>query len=194
MLDKLIQIIDIIVNFLESFGLIGGFLLVILESIIPVLPLGIFIGLNVLAYGTFLGFFISYIATIIGCMISFWLFRNLLRNYLYRIFKGKSKYKLEKWMKKMSEIDFNTLVVVLAMPFTPAFIVNIAAGLSHINNKKYLVALLISKIAIIYFWGYVGTSLLESIKDPIIIIKIIVVVFIAYIISKIIEKIFKVEE
>ena len=97
-------------------------------------------------------------------------------------------------MDRISNIDFNALVIILAMPFTPAFVINIAAGLSNIKLKKYSIALLISKISIIFFWGYIGTNLLESITSPIIIIKVIIITAIAYVISKIVEIIFKVEE
>ena len=50
----------------------------------------------------------------------------------------------------MTNIDFNTLVVIIAIPFTPAFLVNIAAGLSNIPIKKYIFALLIGKPFMIY--------------------------------------------
>lgn len=194
MLDKIESFINISVNYLQSIGYIGGFLLVLLESIFPILPLGIFIGFNIMAYGNILGFIISWVATVVGCMLSFTLFRYLLKNLFYKLFKEKTRLKVEKFMNKMTNIDFNTLVVLLAMPFTPAFVVNIAAGLSNIKWKKYLVALLISKLAIVYFWGYVGTNILEGFKNPIVLVKMIVIVLIAYIISKIVEKIIKVEE
>lgn len=194
MLDKIESFINIGVTYLESIGYIGGFLLVLLESIIPVLPLGIFIGFNVIAYGNVLGFIISWCATVVGCMLSFTLFRYLLKNLFYKLFKEKTRLKVEKLMNKMTNIDFNALVVLLAMPFTPAFVVNIAAGLSNIKWKKYLVAILISKLVVIYFWGYVGTNILEGITNPIVLIKMIGLVLLAYIISKIVEKVIKVEE
>ena len=193
-MDKITFIIDSIVAFLSNFGIVGGFLLVILESIIPILPLGVFVGLNTLAYGNFVGFILSYFATVIGCMLSFTVFRNVIKHGFYKLFKGKTKEKLEKQIYKISNIDFNVLVIILAMPFTPAFLINIAAGLSNIKGKKYLCALLIGKLSIIYFWGYVGTSLLESFTNIYVIIKLVLIVLIAYVISKIVEIIFKVEE
>ena len=193
-MDKIILFIDKIISFLESSGLIGGFLLIILESIFPVLPLGVFIGLNTMAYGTVVGFLLSYFATVIGCMLSFIFFRKIIRYSLYKIFKAKTQKHIEKIMTKISNIDFNALVILLAMPFTPAFVINIAAGLSNIKTKKYFIALLISKISIIYFWGYIGTSILSSFTDIIVLIKAIIIVAIAYIVSKIVEIIYQVEE
>jgi uncharacterized membrane protein YdjX (TVP38/TMEM64 family) len=54
--------------------------------------------------------------------------------------------------------------------------------------KKYLVSVLIGKLSIIYFWGYIGTSLIESIKDPTILLEVVVLMGIAYIISRLIQK------
>ena len=127
MLDKLQIYLQIIVDYLLQVGLVGGFFLVVLESIIPALPLSIFIGLNIITFGKILGYVISYFGTIVGCMLSFITFRYILKNYLYKIFKEKTRIKIEDLMKKMTNIDFNTLVVIIAIPFTPAFLVNIAA-------------------------------------------------------------------
>lgn len=194
MLDKLQIYLQIIVDYLLQVGLVGGFLLIVLESIIPALPLSVFIGLNIITFGKILGYVISYFGTIVGCMLSFITFRCILKNYLYKIFKEKTRIKIENLMKKMTNIDFNTLVVIIAIPFTPAFLVNIAAGLSNIPIKKYIFALLIGKPFMIYFWGYIGANLLESLKNPIILVKIIVIVLLAYLISKVVEKIINVEK
>ena len=194
MLDKLQIYLQIIVDYLLQVGLVGGFLLIVLESIIPALPLSVFIGLNIITFGKILGYVISYFGTIVGCMLSFITFRYILKNYLYKIFKEKTRIKIEDLMKKMTNIDFNTVVVIIAIPFTPAFLVNIAAGLSNIPIKKYIFALLIGKPFMIYFWGYIGANLLESLKNPIILVKIIVIVLLAYLISKVVEKIINVEK
>ena len=194
MLDKLQIYLQIIVDYLLQVGLVGGFLLIVLESIIPALPLSVFIGLNIITFGKILGYVISYFGTIVGCMLSFITFRYILKNYLYKIFKEKTRIKIEDLMKKMTNIDFNTLVVIIAIPFTPAFLVNIAEGLSNIPIKKYIFALLIGKPFMIYFWGYIGANLLESLKNPIILVKIIVIVLLAYLISKVVEKIINVEK
>ena len=81
------EIIDTFVNnsteILVGLGPIAGVITIILESMIPVLPLSVFITLNMISYGQVLGFIISWIATIIGCMISFFLFRSIFQKKLY---------------------------------------------------------------------------------------------------------------
>lgn len=193
MIDKIQVYINISVNYLQSVGIIGGFFLIVLESIIPALPLGVFVTLNMLSFGDFFGFVISWFGTICGCMLSYVAFRYFFRNIFYKMFKQKTKVKVENIMLRISKMDFNGLVVLLAMPFTPAFLINIAAGLANMPIRKYFFSLLIGKIAMVYFWGYVGTNLIESIKTPLILLKIVVIMGIAYLVSKVLEKIVKVE-
>ena len=91
-------------------------------------------------------------------------------------------------MKVVSGMTLSELVVLTAIPFTPAFLVNIAAGLSNMSFKKYFAGIFLGKISLVYFWGYIGTSLIESLKNPIILIRIFVLVTIMYIISRFVNK------
>ena len=193
-MDMINNLINNFVLQLSSWGLIGGFFLILLESIIPALPLGVFIGMNMLAFGNVTGFFLSYFSTIIGCMISFSVFKYVVKDLVLRILNNKTIEKVEVYMEKIKKLDFNCLVILIALPITPASLINMAAGLAKMDSKKYLLALLIGKLAIVYFWGYIGSSILKDIKNPQVILKMIILVLIPYIISKIIEQIIKVEE
>lgn len=180
---------DYINTFLTNMGLFGpviGSLLIIVESILPVLPLFVFITLNFLKFGPILGFIISWLCTVLGCYISFLMFRNGVQGWFEKRLRNKKG--VDKAMKVIDKIKFEHLVTLLAVPFTPAFAVNIAAGLSKIDELKYINALLIGKIFLVFFWGYVGTSLIESIKHPLALVKIFVIILVAYIVSKLLSK------
>ncbi len=177
---------DFLVNLLASLGPIIGILIIILESIIPILPLGAFIALNMLAFGTFFGFFISWLATCFGCILSYYIFKKGFSDKLYNNIKENGKTK--KILNVIKKLSFSKLVLLMAMPFTPAFLVNITAGLSQMNFTKFVCAVLLSKIFIIYFWGYVGTSIIESVTDVITLLRIFGLLIIAYFISKLIQK------
>ena len=194
MIENISIFINQVVEIMVSFGPLGGFLLVLLESIFPPLPLGVIVGLNMLSFGNIFGFILSYIATLAGCMGSFYLFRYLFKDKIIHWFSEKNQKSIKKWMKKLSDIDFNVLVVLFALPITPAFLVNIAGGLSDISSRKYLIAMLIGKPAMLLFYGYIAVSFVDSLKDPINFLKVGVLVLVAYIVSKIIEKIVKVEK
>lgn len=191
------EIIDTFVtnstNILISFGPIAGVFLIILESILPMLPLSVFITLNMVSFGSFFGFLISWISTIVGCMLSFTLFRYFFRNKFYRFIKKKEKDKFSKIMKSISNISFSNLVILVAIPFSPAFFINIAGGLSKIKVEKFFLAIIIGKMAMVYFWGYIGTTLLESLTDITILFKIAGLLVGAFFVSKVVEKKLKVK-
>ena len=185
--------VDQVVNYMISFGPLGGFVLVMIESFIPILPLGIIVGLNMLSFGNIFGFLLSYVATTTGCMLVFWFIRYYVKDRYINWFNKKNQVKIKKWMGKISHMKFTTLAVLFALPLTPSFFVNIAGGLSNISVKKYMTALLVGKPAMLLFYGYIAVSLVDSLKDPRILIKVAILVTITYIVSKIIEKVVKVE-
>ena len=65
-MDFIRYIVDNSTHFVETGGILMGFLLVFIECFIPALPLSVFVALNVNAFGFFLGCFISWIATCTG--------------------------------------------------------------------------------------------------------------------------------
>lgn len=178
---------------LTGFGPIAGVVMIMLESMLPVLPLAVFITLNMVSFGSVFGFLISWLSTIAGCMISFTLFRKFFSKKLYRFIKKKEQNKLANIMKSISNISFSNLVILIAIPFSPAFLINIAGGLSKVKIEKFFLAVIIGKLIMVYFWGYIGTSLLESLTDITILFKIAILLVIAFIMSKIVEKKLKVE-
>ena len=96
--------------------------------------------------------------------------------------------KLDSLMLKIDKMKLSSLVVLIAIPFTPAFAINIAAALSKIDFKKFLIAILIGKVSLVAFWGFIGTSLVESLKNPKITILILLMLLISYFISKFVTK------
>lgn len=189
-MNDLFRMINDYINvFLENmgnWGLLIGCLLIVLESILPILPLFVFITLNFLTFGKIIGFLISWICTILGCFLSFMIFRSGMKDFFEKRLRNKTT--IDKIMNVIDKIKFENLVLILTVPFTPAFAVNIAAGLSKMPVKKYLLALIISKIFLVYFWGFVGTGLVESLTNPQALFKVIFIVLVSYIASKIISK------
>ncbi len=185
------EIIDTFIDTtLQSMGVWGpivGCFFITIESMVPILPLFVFITLNFLAFGNILGFLISWLFTCIGCSISFFLFRSKFQTWWYKRLKKKGLISTDT-MNKITSLKFEQLTTIIAIPFTPAFLVNIAAGLSEMSYQKFLGALMIGKSFLVYFWGFVGVSLIESIKHPEYLIKVLVLMLVAYILSKIINK------
>ena len=156
-----------------------------IESIIPALPLSVFIAINTVAFGNLFGFLISWISTVIGCSISFFLCRKL-RNIAIKKIKKDSK--IINFIDKIDNIKFSSLFLILAMPFTPAFSINIAAGLSKMKYKKYFWALVFSKAFMVYFWAFVGSNILTNITDINLMIKMGLLIVVLFVASKIVTK------
>lgn len=188
-MDFLYELSENINDLLLQIGLWGPIiacLFIVVESIIPILPLSVFITVNFVAFGSFIGFIISWIFTIIGCIISFMIFKHRYKEKFDKRIRNK-KY-VDRLIVWLETAKFQHLVVLVAIPFTPAFLFNVAAGLSKMTFRKFFFVILIGKIFLIYFWGFVGTALLESLTNPAAMVKVISLTFIAYLLSSFVNR------
>lgn len=144
--------------------------------------------LNVNAFGGVLGLSLSWMATCLGCFISYIFFSFLSERFLDKILPKKTLKKVSKALDKFNDISFSNLVLVISLPFTPAFLVNIICGIARVKKRKFLFAIFIGKIFMITFWGYIGKSLLESVIDINTIIVVSLMLVVAYFISKVVSK------
>lgn len=193
-MNIIIDFLNMIVEFIQNsgtFGVLFSVCFIFVESILPVLPLSVFITINFMVLGPLIGFIISWIFTVLGCIMSYTIFRKGLGNKFDNLTSNKKL--LNKYKHLFKNISTAKLLLIIAMPFTPAFVVNIVCGLIKMDFKKYFIALLFGKIAMVYFWGFVGTSLVESINNPIILLKIVLIMSITYLLYVILRKVLKFE-
>ena len=106
--------------------------------------------------------------------------------------KHINKGKVKKFMKLIDKLKFTQLVLIISIPFAPSFFINMGAGLSHVNARKYLYSLLVGKVLTVMYCGILGTSLKEALTNPSAIIKIFVCS--AYLFSFIVSKRFNLDE
>lgn len=196
-MEEILSNIDgFITAVLESLGIYGpilGCFLILIESILPMLPLSVFITLNFYTFGHLIGFAISYVLTLCGCNLAFFLSRKILRGKFEYLLHRFDKNRALKLVDKFSSIKLKHLAIILAFPFTPAFLVNIFGGVSNMKYRKFLVATIIAKPFMVYFWGYLGVTLLDSLTHPVYFIKVIAMVGIAYILSLVVTKKFNLD-
>ena len=181
------NISDFLETFLLSLGVFAPILacfLIVFESILPVLPLCVFITINFYFFGKFVGFLLSWIFTCIGCYLSYVLVKKGVKTIA--LDTAQKSGLLQKTIKIIKNMDITNLILVIAIPFTPAFLINIAAAIANIDS------ILIGKIFMVYFWGFIGVSLIESLKNPLIIIRVVILLIFAYILSIIAKKILKI--
>lgn len=187
-MDLINTIVEYSTEVISNGGILFGMLLIMIESFIPVLPLSVFIALNTHTFGLLPGIVMSWVSTCIGCYISYLIFYYVSNNIIYKYVSKKVRNKIDKAIDKFQSISLANLTVIITLPFTPAFLINILAGVSGMSKKKYIVALLIGKIFMVSFWGYIGKSFVESMTDISSIIMMSIMIIIAYVLSKLIGK------
>lgn len=192
-MTTLAELIETCTKLIQNGGFIVGFLLIVLEAFIPVLPLGAFVTLNVNAFKPLPGIILSWAASVLGSYLMYLLCYYISNKVIYKFIKKKTQEKVLEKITQFQKIKLTSLVLIITMPFTPSCFVNLLAGVSNISKQKYLISLLIGKVFNIIFWAYIGMSLIESLTNIKTIIFIIIVLLIAYLISKIISKKFKIE-
>ena len=187
-MDWVTYLIEYSTGLIVNGGIIVGFLLVLLESFIPALPLSAFVVLNVNAFGVFLGVLISWIATCLGSFLCYLIVFYFDEKYISKWLSQRKRKKISLAIDKFKNIELTKLVFLITLPFTPSFLINILCGLANVSKEKFLVALLIGKVFVIVFWGYIGKSILESLRDIYSLLYILIALIISYIISKIVSK------
>lgn len=180
-------IVEYSTKFIATGGLPFGFFLVFIECFIPALPLSVFVALNVNAFGIFVGVLISWLATCTGSLLCYLLFSFLEEKIVSKLFKDKSKRIIKRSIDKFKTIGFSELVLIITLPFTPSFLVNILSGVAGVSKEKFISALLIGKVFTVIFWGYIGKSFIASLTDLSSIVFIIGALIIAYVLSKIVS-------
>ena len=187
-MDIVNYIIDFSTDFISTGGLLYGFIIVFMEALLPMLPLGVFVALNVTAFGFFIGTLLSYIATMVGSFLVYLLFTVLEEKFISKFLNKKKLGRLRRGLYRFRNITLSQLVLIITLPFTPSFLVNILSGMAKISKEKFILALIIGKIFVVIFWGYIGKSIITGYDDLKSIIFIAVALLIAYIISKIVSK------
>lgn len=193
-MELLTHYIALITEFyINNLGVFGALIVIIIGSFIPPVPDAVFFGLAANSFGLYIGIIISYIGTVIGASLVYWLSRWLGQiKWIKKILTEDQRIVF--YVEKFKKIQLSTLSISLAIPFLPAVAIHVASGLVKMSYRKFLVALLIGKIALVLFWSYVGQSLVDGVQDPRGLILLFIIVGLVYIVSKYISKKYQLEE
>lgn len=171
-----------------NLGYIVGFLLPFIEAFIPILPIIVFVIVNVNAYGFIIGTLLAWVGTVAGSYIVFLFFRRLTHTrYMKKIKQRTSVQRLIHFIDRKGVLP---IFILLCFPFTPSALVNIVASLSHIKAHAYLTVLIASKIVMIGLVGWLGKDITTLFTSPTRLITIIIVILIVWFVGRKIEKYF----
>lgn len=192
-MEVLSDLIELATSLIAEGGWIVGFLLVLIESFLPILPLGAFVTLNVHAFGFLVGIILSWLATTLGSYLTYLFFYYLSNNLIFKLVKESTKNKILEKTSHFKKIKMTHLVLLITLPFAPSCFINLLAGVTGIPKKKYLISLPIGKIFMVMFWSFIGKSFIESLTNIKAIIFIIIILLAAYFITKYVSKKLKIE-
>lgn len=183
------ELTNIILNFIQNSGLLGVVLscfILSIESIVPIIPLLVFISINFIILGPVFGFILSWIFTVLGSLFSYYLFRKKLSKKFINYTKDNET--VQRYIHILRNLSTGKILLIVALPFTPAFAVNIAAGILKIDFKKYLTAILFGKISLVIYSAYIGTSFIEGLSNPMILVNLAILILLIYLLFLIVKK------
>lgn len=117
-------------------------------------------GANIIFFGPIKGFFISLLGEVMGAYITFYIYRKEFKNRIED--QELDKYKLLKGIIKSKGKRAAILVGEgRLLPFIPSGFVTLAAAISNINIKEFIIATAIGKIPSIALEALVSYNLIN---------------------------------
>lgn len=181
------------VEFLESFAAIGpiaGILLVMIETFIPILPLSLFVAINVMIYGFWEGYVYSWIGNVISSILLFFIIKKYGTSKFQK--KIKDNRKVRNTFNWIKEHGFLPIFILLSFPFTPSFLICGLSALAGVKNIVFIYSIIFGKLIMIFSLSFIGYNISEFIHQPlkssILILLTLSISFIAKIAIRLYEK------
>ena len=174
---------------IDRFTLLGPFapiLIMIIEAIIPALPLFAIVTLNVASHGPIFGFVYSLIGAVLGSCIVFLFWRKIGTKLFVKLENKSDKiHKAKVWVSNFRK---ERLFVLLMFPFTPSSFFNFAFGVSDFDAKTYICTLTIAKIVMIGMLVGFGQSVVKAFEKPVLLIIALIIMVVLWFISDVLNK------
>jgi len=146
-------------NSLGFWGPIAFFLLQVFQAIIAPLPGNLLTVAGGALFGFWQGFLLSYAGNAVGSLIGFSIVRKIGRAVMV---KFMSAGRLNKYMEIMSTDSANSrtkivLILVILLPFLPSDFICLAAGLTSISFRTFLIIVITCRP-----WGQLAAAMLGA--------------------------------
>ncbi|WP_204825504.1 TVP38/TMEM64 family protein [Paenibacillus nicotianae] len=154
-------------HLMDQYRAIGPWLSILLAfllSFIPPLPTIVVIGLNAAAFGLWSGVLYSWIGVMSGAILMFWLVRKLSHyKYIDRFAHNKAVQKSMRWMKNNG---FMYIFMFSLLPFGPFTLLHVAAGLSGIKFRSFVIAAGLGRAMMIFIVSFIGADWASYFQQP----------------------------
>jgi len=170
----------------RGFGPLIGISLPLIESFLPILPLVVLVLANTVAFGPLLGFFYSWLGSCLGSILLFYLVRKFGQKRFFNFLNKHPKASNAiKWIEKRG---FGPIFLLFCFPFSPSFLINVVAGISRINIKQFIIALVLGKFTLIALISYFGKHITSIFHNPRKATFTIILIAVLWVVGKVIEK------
>lgn len=141
-------------NYIQEFGLLGPFILTIiqvLQVVLPVLPgfFGCIVGASM--YGAMNGFWINYIGISLGSLMAFWLARRYGVSLVKKLISIEKYERFTNWIQTKNSYTFILFLCIL-LPLAPDDFLCYFSGLISMSFKKFLWIIIFAKPWCILFY------------------------------------------
>lgn len=132
--------------------------ILVLEAMLPFVPLGPVVAANAALFGPWAGLFISWAGALLGAIVCFALARFVAAGAVSKRLEAKG---LARYTRLASEHGFHLLVLGRLTPGVNAFISYIA-GLSPVSFRLFLVTSIVGLFPWVAFYTFVSHNLAEA--------------------------------
>lgn len=151
-----------LVSYARSFGAImplAVFFVTVVQAIVPVIPFIILCSANSLLFGITEGTLLTWAATLVGASITFYTSRSMGYEWASRKY---NKINADLIDNLNGYKGFLMILSLRLLPYVPAPLINVSAGVSGIKFSWFLLASAIGKLPFIVGYGLLGYSLTQS--------------------------------
>lgn len=174
------------IHFVKMGGPLIGIILPIIEAFLPILPLVLFVTINVNVFGAVLGYLYSWIGNCIGSFLLFFILKKIGGKKIEEKI-NKSKYKTA--LTKIKSKNTSILFLLYCFPFTPSFLISGASALANMSTKDFLVSLLPGKLIMLVSLALIGVNIGAFFEKPLRSILFLgVILLVNFIIKYIVER------
>lgn len=132
--------------------------LMMIQNIITIFPILLLIMLHFISFGMIQGFLFSFIGTTLGTILCFWLARSISEKWINHFWQKQEK-KLSYILNLISSYGVLMIVLLRSIPIMPSNLISIAAAVSPMRIKPYLLSTVIGNISMIWLLSLLSSFL-----------------------------------
>ena len=154
--------IEVVIKFINSFGIFSSFifvLLVVIEVVIAAIPPLVLYLAGGLIFGSFFGGTLTLIGNLIGAIIAFFIARKYGRNFVEKEINKKKREKFDKFSKKYGGF---AIFILRLNPLTSSDVVSYLAGLTTMPLRSLILGTLFGLAPFVYVQTFIGADIIRE--------------------------------